>query len=118
MEPVYGANLRAGLGEGKRGVSLVKGEALDNPFAYQEIYLDAGTRYFCRLIAEGNHAVLYFDEDPAFPHGPLLTAELPLEQAGAETAYRDEYLASGDFQIISWGGDFIISRFELTEATK
>ena len=99
------------VGAGKSGISLVKGEALDDPFAYQEMTFEAGKQYFCKLVAEDKHLMLYFGDDPSFPGGPLFDVELPDDAA----SYRNEYLASGDFQIISWGGDFVISNFVLTE---
>ena len=99
------------LGDGQSGIALVKGESLDNPFAYQEMTFQEGKQYFCKLIAEGKHLVLYFGDDPSFPDGPLFDVELPDDAA----TYRNEYLSSGDFQIVSWGGDFVISNFVLTE---
>jgi len=106
------------LGEGQRGVTIMKGEDREHPFAYEEVWLEVGVRYFARLVAEGRKITLYFDEDPGFANGPLLEVELPEGRTGEDTAYRDEYLADGDFQIVSWGGDFIMTYFNLIEQTE
>ena len=103
------------LGEGQRGISIIKGEDRDHPFAYEEMWLDPGVQFFCKLVVEGHKITLYFDENPEFPFGPLFEVELPEGKTSEETAYRDDYLAAGDFQIVSWGGDFTMTYFNLIE---
>ncbi|MBE5786764.1 MAG: hypothetical protein E7324_04405 [Clostridiales bacterium] len=97
------------------GISLVKGEALKQPFAKADYALELGVTYNFKLIAKGNVLKLYVCEAGEEFGRPLLTATLSTEPTDN---YRDIYIPAGDFQIVTWGGDFVMTYMNVTELEK
>jgi len=94
------------FGEGASGVRIVKGEAMDPAFGYYNIAFEAGKTYEFKLVVTGSNAKVYLGEEL------IIDAELPTVVGGE---YHDEYVAAGDFQVISWAGDFTMTHMEMTE---
>ncbi|MBQ7851023.1 MAG: hypothetical protein IJ343_14960 [Clostridia bacterium] len=94
------------FGEGASGVRIVKGEAMDPAFGYYNMAFEAGKTYEFKLVVTGSNAKVYLGEEL------IIDAELPTV-AGGE--YHDEYIGAGDFQVISWAGDFTMTHMEMTE---
>lgn len=99
---LFGSNHDAGT----NGLRIVKGEAMDNPFAYYECSFEEGKTYEFKLVVKGNNVKVYMDD--------ALVIDVDLPTAETEE-YRDEYIAEGDFQFISWAGDFTMTHLDLVE---
>jgi len=94
------------FGEGASGVRIVKGEAMDPAFGYYNMAFEAGKTYEFKLVVKGANVKVYLGEEL------IIDAELPTVVGGE---YHDEYVAAGDFQVISWAGDFTMTHMEMTE---
>lgn len=94
------------FGEGASGVRIVKGEAMDPAFGYYNMAFEAGKTYEFKLVVKGANVKVYLGEEL------IIDAALPTTVGGE---YHDEYVAAGDFQVISWAGDFTMTHMEMTE---
>lgn len=94
------------FGEGASGVRIVKGEAMDPAFGYYNMAFEAGVKYEFKLVVTGNNVKVYLGEEL------IIDTDLPTFEGGE---YHDEYVAAGDFQVISWAGDFTMTHMEMTE---
>lgn len=93
------------LGDNAAGIRIVKGEAYDHAYAYYPCTFEAGKNYEFKLVVIGNNVKLYMNGEQ------IIDVDLPTE--GGE--YYKDYIPEGDFQIITWGGDFVITHMELKE---
>ncbi|MBE5787432.1 MAG: hypothetical protein E7324_07835 [Clostridiales bacterium] len=87
------------------GVALVKGESLAVPFGMHNMTFEAGKAYNFKLIMKGAEMVLQLDGET------IIEATLPTEET---EDYHDKYIPEGDFQIVTWGGDFVVSNYNVT----
>ena len=94
------------FGEGASGVRIVKGEAMDPAFGYYNVAFEAGKTYEFKLDVTGNNVKVYMNDEL------IIDCALPTTVGGE---YHDEYVAEGDFQVISWAGDFTMTHMEMTE---
>lgn len=93
------------LGDNAAGIRIVKGEAYDHAYAYYPCTFEAGKNYEFKLVVIGNNVKLSMNGEQ------IIDVDLPTE--GGE--YYKDYIPEGDFQIITWGGDFVITHMELKE---
>ena len=93
-------------GEGASGVRIVKGEAMDPAFGYCNMAFEAGKTYEFKLVVTGSNARVYLDEEL------IIDAALPTTVGGE---YHDNYIGAGDFQLVSWSGDFTMTHMEVNE---
>lgn len=99
---LFGSNHK----ENEAGLRLVKGEALDNAFAQYACTFEKGKSYEFKLAVKGNNVKVYMDE------ALVIDVDLP---TGETSEYRDMYIGEGDFQFISWAGDFTMTHLDLVE---
>lgn len=99
---LFGAN----HGEGATGLRIVKGEALDPAFGYYNVAFEAGKTYEIKLVVKGENVKVYLDD--------ALAIDVVLPTAETDQ-YHDAYIAEGDFQFVSWAGDFVVTHMELKE---
>lgn len=93
------------------GLHLYKGEAYDAPIAAMDYELEEGKTYTVKIAAEGKNVKVWFapvgemNEDTA----PVFDVQLP----DTDEDYASKYIDAGDFQIISWAGDFVITNMNV-----
>ena len=69
-----------------------------------------------KLVVKDHDVTLYFGEGDKIADEPIITYTLPdNKEEGAD--YRDIYIGEGDFQIITWGGDFTMTYFNLVDTS-
>ena len=93
-------------------LQLLKGEAYnDEPYGTADMTLEAGVTYAVRILAEGKSVKVWFTpaEELTEETEPVIDVELPDDPA----EYRTTYIESGDFQFISWAGDFVVSEMSI-----
>ncbi len=90
-------------------LSICKGEAWNDPYVSAPYTLEWNQTYNVRIQMEGADVKVWFDKAGAAPsEAPLMAVTVP---NGAE--YRDLYIADGDFQIISWAGNFVVGNMNV-----
>lgn len=89
------------------GLHLYKGEAYNMPIAALDYELEAGKTYAVKIAVEGKTVKVWFApaNEMTADTAPVFEAELP--DSGED--YASTYIDAGDFQIISWAGDFVIT---------
>ena len=91
-------------GDGATGLRIVKGEANDPAFGYYNVAFEKGVTYEIKLAVAGANVKVYLNDEL------VIDVELPT----AETdVYHDAYIPEGDFQFVSWAGDFTVTHMEL-----
>ena len=100
------------FGEGKAGFTIMKGEASEDlpPIGYY-FYdeLEAGITFNFKLVVKDHDVKLYFGEDGVLGEEPVIDTTLP----DSTDDYRNIFIPEGDFQIITWAGDFTMTYFDL-----
>ncbi len=94
------------FGDGASGVRVVKGEALDPAFGYYAVNFVPGTTYEFKVVVAGKNVKVCMNDEL------IIDVDLPAVE-GAE--YHDAFIAAGDFQVVSWAGDFVMTHMEVKE---
>lgn len=102
----------------QRGLSICKGEAWGAPYAYLNYTLEAGVTYKVKIAMTGQKIdVWFYKASESAPASPTLTATVPnvtSTDPEVEVPYKDIFIPAGDFQFVSWGGDFTLANMTLT----
>lgn len=100
-----------GVPENLRGLHLYKGEAYNAPIAALEYDFEEGVTYAVRILAEGKNVKVWFAPADEMTADTAPVFDVMLPDSGVD--YANEYIEAGDFQIISWAGDFVISNMQV-----
>lgn len=113
---VSGKEIIAGNYVSGATLTVRKGESqTSDPYGMYDIELVPGTTYSVKIVMEGTSIKVWFAEKTAMTEEtlPVIECEVPGD-AGAEE-YTQKFIPEGDFQIFSWGGNFVLANMEIIE---
>lgn len=113
---VSGKDIIAGGYVSGATLTIRKGESTTSePYGMYDIEIVPGTTYSVKIVMEGTSIKVWFAEKATMTEEtlPVIECEVPGDVNAEE--YTQKFIPEGDFQIFSWGGNFVLANMEIIE---